>query len=56
MGYVELNAALFLVAYARSQLFFSMLLSSSARLHKNAVEAVLRAPMAFFEVNPIGKF
>ena len=53
--YTGLVVALFVSAFARSTLTFIIALRNSVRLHENIFIRVLRAPMLFFENNPMGR-
>eukprot|EP01046_Picozoa_sp_COSAG06_P020685 COSAG06_NODE_1523_length_9173_cov_31.694682_7_plen_226_part_00 len=45
----------FLVAFGRALLCVSLSIRASTALHKRAVEAVLRAPLLYFQQNPLGR-
>lgn len=49
-----LTAAAVVFGYARSLVIFHGLVRSAQTLHDSMFSAVLRAPVAFFDVNPIG--
>jgi len=53
--YSSLVAALFVVSLIRTAGFLVMCLNSSVKLHSMLFDGVLRAPMRFFEVNPVGR-
>ena len=57
LSFVLLGLALTsIMFYAfRAFLFFSLTVSSSQSLHDNMVLAILRAPMRFFDINPVGR-
>uniref|UniRef100_A0A8D3DHL7 Multidrug resistance-associated protein 4 n=1 Tax=Scophthalmus maximus TaxID=52904 RepID=A0A8D3DHL7_SCOMX len=50
-----LTAAAVVFGYARSLVIFHGLVRSAQTLHDSMFSAVLRAPVAFFDVNPIGR-
>lgn len=41
--------------FFRSLLFFNVLVSSAQTLHNRMFNAILRTPVHFFDINPIGK-
>lgn len=49
-----LTAATVLFGYARSLVIFNGLVRASQVLHNNMFSAVIRTPVGFFDVNPIG--
>ncbi|KAB1267582.1 Multidrug resistance-associated protein 4 [Camelus dromedarius] len=53
--YSGLTVATVLFGLARSLLVFYVLVSSSQTLHNKMFESILRAPVLFFDRNPIGK-
>jgi len=53
--YTGIIGALFVVSLSRTAGFMKACLRSSISLHRSLFHGVLRAPMRFFEVNPIGK-
>ncbi|XP_037318658.2 ATP-binding cassette sub-family C member 4-like isoform X2 [Pungitius pungitius] len=53
--YSGLTAAAVVFGYARSLVIFRGLVMSSQVLHNNMFSAVLRTPIHFFDVNPIGR-
>lgn len=53
---VGITAALLLLLFVRSALFFLLAVKSSRKLHDAMFESVLRAPMLFFDRNPVGEF
>lgn len=48
-------ALLFLIALARSMLFYKLAMISSQKLHDTMFTSVLTAPMRFFDTNPSGR-
>uniref|UniRef100_A0A667Z628 Multidrug resistance-associated protein 4 n=1 Tax=Myripristis murdjan TaxID=586833 RepID=A0A667Z628_9TELE len=57
VGFVlsALTAAAVIFGFARSLAIFDGLVSSSQNLHNSMFNAVLRTPVHFFDVNPIGR-
>jgi ABC-type multidrug transport system fused ATPase/permease subunit len=53
--YGGLTAAVTVLAFGRSSLFFEFTLRASTRLHDAMAWRVLRAPLAFFHVTPSGR-
>ncbi|XP_060923036.1 ATP-binding cassette sub-family C member 4-like [Limanda limanda] len=53
--YSGLTAAAVVFGYARSLLIFHGLVRSAQTLHNSMFNAVLRTPVHFFDVNPIGR-
>ncbi|XP_029925836.1 multidrug resistance-associated protein 4-like isoform X2 [Myripristis murdjan] len=53
--YAALTAAAVIFGFARSLAIFDGLVSSSQNLHNSMFNAVLRTPVHFFDVNPIGR-
>ena len=53
--YVGLVAASVILSLTRTLLFFHILINSSQHLHNTMFAAILRAPIYFFDSNPIGK-
>ncbi|XP_034411120.1 multidrug resistance-associated protein 4-like isoform X1 [Cyclopterus lumpus] len=53
--YSGLTAAAVVFGYARSLVIFRGLVRSAQALHNNMFSAVLRTPVHFFDVNPIGR-
>ncbi|XP_070850126.1 ATP-binding cassette sub-family C member 4-like [Chaetodon trifascialis] len=53
--YSGLTAAAVVFGYARSLVIFHGLVRSSQTLHNRMFSAVLRTPVRFFDVNPIGR-
>ena len=49
-----LVGALFLLSLVRTTLFFSICMKSSINLHNRLFECMIRAPVTFFDNNPIG--
>ena len=50
-----LTLATLLLGLFRAMLFFYVLVKSTETLHKRMFDAILRAPVHFFDVNPIGR-
>jgi hypothetical protein len=46
---------LFVASVLRTLIFFNICMQASVTLHKLMFSGVLRAPMKFFETNPVGK-
>ncbi|XP_018322257.1 multidrug resistance-associated protein 4-like [Agrilus planipennis] len=53
--YTILVIACLLLATNRSLLFYKLGMNASTHLHGNMFSALLRAPMRFFDVNPMGR-
>ncbi|KAM4609455.1 ATP-binding cassette sub-family C member 4-like [Polymixia lowei] len=53
--YAGLTAASVASGFARSLVFFHVLVSSAQTLHDGMFNAILRTPVRFFDVNPIGR-
>uniref|UniRef100_A0A8C0SL40 ATP binding cassette subfamily C member 4 n=1 Tax=Canis lupus familiaris TaxID=9615 RepID=A0A8C0SL40_CANLF len=53
--YSGLTVATVLFGIARSLLMFYVLVNSSQTLHNKMFESILRAPVLFFDTNPIGR-
>ncbi len=53
--YTGIVVGLFIASMARTLLFFSICMSASVNLHNGMFQGIIRAPMNFFEVNPIGR-
>ncbi|XP_061925145.1 ATP-binding cassette sub-family C member 4-like [Entelurus aequoreus] len=53
--YAGLTAASVVFGFVRSLVFFSILVKSAQTLHNSMFEAILRTPVHFFEINPIGR-
>lgn len=51
-----LTATSVVFGFLRSLLFFNVLVSSAQTLHNSMFDAILRTPVHFFDVNPIGKW
>lgn len=54
--YSILISCLFLFSIARGIHFFLICMISSIRLHNRMFKALIRAPLSFFDTNPIGIF
>ena len=54
--YCSLVVAGFVTAMAASSLFFYVTVSASQHLHDSMFARVLRAPIHFFDTNPVGEF
>ena len=54
--YVGLVAGCIILSLTRALLFFHILINSSHHLHNRMFAAILRAPIYFFDSNPVGKF
>ncbi|CAG2170433.1 unnamed protein product, partial [Oppiella nova] len=52
--FAVLVIALFLLSLVRTTVFFTICMRSSIRLHNQLFESVIRAPIYFFDNNPIG--
>ena len=53
--YAGLAAAALLLSFLRSLLFFNTALNSSAGLQDKMLAAVIKAPLLFFNTNPVGR-
>lgn len=53
--FLGLTVATILFGIARSLLVFYVLVNSSQTLHNKMFESILKAPVLFFDRNPIGK-
>ncbi|CAL8283040.1 unnamed protein product [Gadus morhua 'NCC'] len=53
--YGGLAAATLIFGLVRAMLFFYVLVKSTETLHKRMFDTILRAPVHFFDVNPIGR-
>ena len=53
--YGGLVAASFILGIIRAYIFFLVCLRSSERLHDKMVVALLKAPVLFFDSNPVGR-
>uniref|UniRef100_A0A669CSM2 Multidrug resistance-associated protein 4 n=1 Tax=Oreochromis niloticus TaxID=8128 RepID=A0A669CSM2_ORENI len=50
-----LTATSVVFGFVRSLVFFNVLVSSAQTLHNNMFNAILRTPIHFFDINPIGR-
>uniref|UniRef100_A0A8P4K2G0 Multidrug resistance-associated protein 4 n=1 Tax=Dicentrarchus labrax TaxID=13489 RepID=A0A8P4K2G0_DICLA len=53
--YAGLTATSVVFGFLRSLLFFNVLVSSAQTLHNSMFNAILRTPVHFFDINPIGR-
>ncbi|XP_039674707.1 multidrug resistance-associated protein 4-like isoform X3 [Perca fluviatilis] len=53
--YAGLTATSVVFGFLRSLVFFNVLVSSAQTLHNSMFDAVLRTPVHFFDINPIGR-
>ncbi|XP_055086828.1 ATP-binding cassette sub-family C member 4-like isoform X4 [Periophthalmus magnuspinnatus] len=53
--YAGLTVTSVLFGFLRCLVFFNVLVSSAQTLHNNMFQAILRAPVYFFDINPIGR-
>ncbi|XP_032413049.1 ATP-binding cassette sub-family C member 4 [Xiphophorus hellerii] len=53
--YGGLTAATILFGFMRNILLFSVLVKAAQNLHNSMFNAILRAPVRFFDINPIGR-
>ncbi|XP_046989234.1 ATP-binding cassette sub-family C member 4-like [Schistocerca americana] len=53
--YIGIIAALFLIAFTRSFVFYNICMSCSKQLHNTMFKNLLRTPMRFFNLNPSGR-
>ena len=53
--YCSLVCGAFLLSIARAAMFLNALLNSSKHLHNSMLSAVLKAPVLFFDTNPVGR-
>ncbi|KAK7882506.1 hypothetical protein WMY93_028680 [Mugilogobius chulae] len=53
--YAGLTASSVLFGFLRCLVFFNVLVSSAQTLHNNMFQAILRAPVHFFDINPTGR-
>ncbi|XP_063352993.1 ATP-binding cassette sub-family C member 4-like isoform X3 [Pelmatolapia mariae] len=53
--YAGLTATSVVFGFVRSLVFFNVLVSSAQTLHNNMFNAILRTPIHFFDINPIGR-
>ncbi len=51
-----LTASSVVFGFLRSLVFFNVLVSSAQTLHNSMFDAILRTPVHFFDINPIGKW
>ncbi len=54
--YVGTVVICFLFAFLRAVIWFQILISASRQLHDKMFKAILRAPIYFFDTNPVGKY
>lgn len=54
--YSILIAGVIVCGYVRAAHFYSICMGASIKLHGDAFNAVLRAPILFFDQNPVGEF
>uniref|UniRef100_A0A4W6FYM0 Multidrug resistance-associated protein 4 n=1 Tax=Lates calcarifer TaxID=8187 RepID=A0A4W6FYM0_LATCA len=55
LAVVGLTATSVVFGFLRSLLFFNILVSSAQTLHNSMFNAILRTPVHFFDINPIGR-
>ncbi|XP_077392260.1 ATP-binding cassette sub-family C member 4-like isoform X4 [Festucalex cinctus] len=53
--YAGLTGAAVVFGFARSLVFFNVLVSSAQTLHNRMFASILRSPVHFFQINPIGR-
>ncbi|XP_037646450.1 multidrug resistance-associated protein 4-like isoform X3 [Sebastes umbrosus] len=53
--YAGLTATSVVFGFLRSLVFFNVLVSSAQTLHSSMFNAILRTPLHFFDINPIGR-
>ncbi|KAG9335558.1 hypothetical protein JZ751_004461 [Albula glossodonta] len=53
--YGGLTMATIVFGFTRSLLFFNVLVSSAQALHNRMFQSILRTPVRFFDINPIGR-
>ncbi|KAJ8252922.1 hypothetical protein GJAV_G00207050 [Gymnothorax javanicus] len=53
--YAGLTVATIIFGFLRSLLFFNVLVLASQTLHNRMFQSILRTPIRFFDVNPIGR-
>ncbi|XP_039258783.2 ATP-binding cassette sub-family C member 4-like isoform X1 [Styela clava] len=53
--YAVLSTMVFLIVLLRANLHFYICVTSGIHMHKKMFEAILRAPMRFFDTNPSGR-
>jgi ATP-binding cassette subfamily C (CFTR/MRP) protein 4 len=54
--YTVLIVVLFAVVFGRTTLTYFVCLASSVNIHNSVFKSLLRAPIAFYESNPLGEF
>ena len=54
--YCGMVAGVFVLGALRSFIYFSMTSLSSRNLHRKIFTVLLRAPISFFDKNPVGKY
>lgn len=54
-GAEGLTGAAVVFGFVRSLVFFNVLVSSAQTLHNRMFDSILRTPVHFFQINPIGK-
>ena len=54
--YVGLVAGCIILSLTRALIFFYILINASQHLHNKMFAAILRAPIYFFDSNPVGTF
>uniref|UniRef100_A0A7N9AKI1 Multidrug resistance-associated protein 4 n=1 Tax=Mastacembelus armatus TaxID=205130 RepID=A0A7N9AKI1_9TELE len=55
LAHVSLTATSVLFGFIRSLVFFNVLVSSAQTLHTSMFNSILRTPLRFFDINPIGR-
>ncbi|XP_036396882.1 multidrug resistance-associated protein 4 [Megalops cyprinoides] len=53
--YAGLTMATIVFGFLRSLVFFNVLVSSAQALHNRMFQSILRTPVRFFDINPIGR-
>lgn len=53
--YVGVVVCCFILAFIRAVVLFHILINSSRNLHNKMFKAILRAPIYFFDTNPVGR-
>lgn len=53
--YVALVVGCIILSLTRALVFFYILINASQHLHNRMFDAILRAPIYFFDSNPVGK-
>ncbi|KAM6985056.1 ATP-binding cassette sub-family C member 4-like [Aplochiton taeniatus] len=53
--YAGITAVTILFGFLRSLVFFNVLVRAAQTLHNRMFEAILRTPVCFFDINPIGR-